>query len=572
MKNICLLFIAFATLLSCQKKVKNQNLLTYPISGEISSLDPARSYDTISSKIINQCYEQLFEYHYLKRPYTLQPLLAEAMPIVSEDKKTYTIKIKKNIQYHDDPSFKGKPRFVKAQDFITQIKRLAFVPTKSNGYWLFDGKIEGLNEFRSKAGRDLKKFEKLQVKGLQAPDDHTLVITLTMPYPQMLYALAMGFTSPLPMESVIFHKNLMFDRIIGTGPYKLKDFNTLSHAKLTRNENFHDNFYPTTGDRIAHKNKLLEDAGKKIPFIDDIHFTVIKESRSRWLNFKSKKLDLIIIPRDNYSSVIRADGSLDKLLVDQGVKLEVSPTLTYWWLAFNMNDPLLGKNLYLRQAIAHAIDFEKYIKVFTNNVGLRANSIYPPGIPGYSPNSKLPYTYDIKKAKELLKKAGYPNGKGLPTFTYDTRGSVTQNRQESQFIKSELAKIGIKIEVQLNTFPAFLIKSRNSKLQFWQGGWAMDYPDAENVVQLLLSNNHSPGPNTSLYKNKEVDKMFEKLRFLENGEEKFKLMADIEKTVSDDLPWIMQYYSREYILRHERLKNYRASDLVYNNFKYLRIE
>ena len=78
----------------------------------------------------------------------------------------------------------------------------------------------------------------------------------------------------------------------------------------------------------------------------------------------------------------------------------------YWWLAFNMNDPILGKNLKLRQSIAHAVNIEKFIKLFTSNVGLRANSIYPPGVPGYDPSAELPFTYNVEKAKELIKEAG----------------------------------------------------------------------------------------------------------------------------------------------------------------------
>ena len=164
--------------LGCTKKNGNSNILNIPLTGEISTLDPANSYDTVSNSVVYQVYEQLFDYHYLRRPYQLQPLLAADMPQVSNDGLTYTIKIKKDVPYHNDPAFKGKTRTLIAQDFITQIKRLAWKPTNSNGWWLFDGKIVGLNEFRNAAGDDFEKFKSLNVAGLQAPDDHTLVIKL----------------------------------------------------------------------------------------------------------------------------------------------------------------------------------------------------------------------------------------------------------------------------------------------------------------------------------------------------------------------------------------------------------
>ena len=567
-----LIFIFFFLVFSCQNEQKDssQKTLTLALTGEISTLDPASAYDTISNSVIYQSYEQLYQYHYLKRPYQVIPLLAEGMPKISEDGKTYTIKIKKDILYHPHKALK-KGRTVKAQDFITQIKRLAFIPTQSNGAWLFKDKIVGFNEFRKKAGDELEKFKKQTISGLQAPDDHTLVVKLTEPYPQMIFALSMAFSSPMPLELVEYFNNDLSRDIVGTGPYKLKSWNPLSGVKLTRFENFRDEFYPTQGDRLAHSRGFLDDAGKKLPFIDEIRFQIIKEDQTRWLNFLAGKIDMIVIPKDNYSSAITQDGELSPELKKKNIKLLVAPTLTFWWLAFNMRDSIVGENLNLRKAIAHAVDVEKYIKVFTNNIGLKANSIYPPGTPGYSPSHQQPYEYDPKKAKKFLKKAGHPRGKGLPTLTYDVRGSSAKNRQQAQYIKSELAKVGIEVKISLNTFPVFLEKARKGELQFWQGGWAMDYPDAENILQLLVTQNHAPGPNTTFYSNPKVNALFEKLKALPNDEKKFKLMRKIEKIVNRELPWIMQYYARNYILHHDRLKNYRNSDLIFNNIKYLKI-
>ncbi|WP_372653317.1 ABC transporter substrate-binding protein [Halobacteriovorax sp.] len=570
--NLAKLLIIISSLLlfSC-KKEGDPNTLNVSISGEISTLDPANSYDTISASIVYQGYEQLFEYHYLKRPYTLQPLLAESLPLIEDGGKKYTIKIRKGVQYHDDPSFNGKARFVKSQDFINQIKRLAYLPTNSNGWWLFDQKIKGLNKFRETVGRDFSKFKTTSITGLSAPDDHTLVIELNEPYPQMLYTLAMSFTSPMPIEAIEMYQNNLNDKIIGTGPYKLDSWVSSTKLRLIKNENYRKAFYPGQGDRIANSRQLLKDSGKVIPFIDKVEYNVYKEAQTRWLNFKAKKIDFLIIPKDNYSSAVDPNGNLTKELKSERIKLQIFPTLTYWWLSFNMQDPLLGKNLNLRKAIAHAIDVERYIKVFTNNIGQKSNSIYPPGIPGYDPSAQLPYEYNMNKAKEYLKKAGFPEGKGLPTLTYDVRGVSATNRQQADFVKSELGKIGINVEVALNNFPAFLEKARHGKLQFWQDGWALDYPDSENVLQLLISKNHAPGPNSTFYSNKDFDALFDKMKVLPNGPEKIEVMKKMEKIINNDLPWVMQYYSRNYILYHERLNNYRHSDLIYNNFKYLRL-
>jgi len=334
---------------------------------------------------------------------------------------------------------------------------------------------------------------------------------------------------------------------------------------------YHESNYPTQGDRYSNENNLLTDAGKRIPFIDGINFHIMKESQTRWLNFRAKKIDFLVIPKDNYDSAIDPSGQLNKELTKDKISLEIAPTKTYWWLSFNMKDPILGKNQKLRRAIAHAIDVDRYIKVFTNNIGQKANSIYPPGIPGYNPSSRPPYEYNIEKAKAYLAEAGFPNGKGLPTLVYDVRDNAATNRQQAEFIKGELEKIGINVDVILNTFPGFLNKARTGKLQFWQDGWAMDYPDSENSLQLLISKNHPPGPNATYYSNKEFDQLFEQIKELQDGPEKSQLMVRMENIINNDLPWIMQYYARNYILYHNRLKNYRFSDLVNNYIKYLKL-
>jgi len=572
MKFILAAFILLFAL-NCRRvdQVSSNNILNYPLSSEISTLDPARSYDTISGSVVYQAYEPLFEYHYLKRPYVVQPLLAEGMPTVEKQGKRYIFKIKSNVRYHDNPAFAGKPRFVKSQDFVNQIKRLAFVPTHSNGWWLFENKIKGLDKFREDAGSDFEKFKNLPIEGLKTPDDQTLIIDLLEPYPQMIYVMAMSFTAPIPLEIIEKYNNTLDEVVVGTGPFELVSWTKLSNLKMKRFEHYHGGTYPRQGDRLANDNGLLQDAGKKIPFLDGINFVIMKESQTRWLNFLAKKIDILVIPKDNYASAIDPSGKLTDELNKQNIQLEISPTKTYWWLSFNMKDPILGKNLNLRKAIAHAIDFEKYIQVFTNNIGQKANSIYPPGIPGYDPSHQLPYEYNLEKARKYLKLAGYPEGNGLPPITYDVRGNAATNRQMAEFIQSELFKIGIKIKVELNTFPGFLNKARIGELQFWQDGWAMDYPDAENSLQLLITKNHPPGPNSTYYSNNEFDTLFNRIKFLSDGKEKQDLMIEMENIISRDLPWIMQYYERNYVLYHDRLKNYRNSDLLSNFFKYLRI-
>jgi oligopeptide transport system substrate-binding protein len=565
---ICLLL---TLTIGCTKSGNKGDTLEQSLPGEISSIDPANCYDTVCYVPVAQVYESLYEMEYLKRPYTLRPLLAEAMPIVSKDRLKYTFKLKPGIKYHPSAMISAG-REVKAQDFINQIKRLAFHSTRSPGWWLFDDKIKGLNQWRETVGSDLEKFFATPVEGLAALDDQTLVIELLRPYPQLIYALAMNFTAPMPEEAIRASNNDFSREAIGTGAYALVSYNPTQEVILKKNPHYISSNYPADGDRYAHEKGLLKDAGAKLPFVENVRLVVIKEAQTDWLNFLKKKIDLINLTKDHYHVALTPEGKLKQEIIDDKIELQASPTLIYWWLSFNMLDPLLGKNLNLRKAIAHGVNIDKYIELFTYNVAQKANSIYPPGIPGYSPSAEIPYHYDLKLAQHHLQLAGYPAGKGLPTLKFDVRGTDTRRRQMGEFIQQELRNIGINVEVRINTFPAFLEKSRQGDLQFWQGGWVLDYPDAENVLQLLSSANMPPGPNSSQYKNAEFDKLFNELREMEDGPHKYQLMQRLEGIVHQDLPWVMQYYSRNYLLSHQYLKNFRYSDIIHNNLKYLKLE
>ncbi len=570
---LCLTLL-IVCLSSCTKKahVKEDKILNMALTSEISTLDPVNSYDNVSGTVICNIYEQLYDYHYLNRPYELKPLLAEGMPTIENKGLRYVIKIKKNIRYHDHPAFKGQARYVIAQDFITQFKRLSYNPLNSTGWWILDGSVVGVNEFKKTVGNDFEKFKSTPIKGVHANDDHTLVIDLTQPSPQFIYKLAMSFISPVPLEVIEHDKNDLSHTPVGTGPFYLTKMDPAKEIILKKFPYYHESFYPTEGDRYANNRALLKDSGEKLPFIDGIHFIMVNDNKSRWDLFTENKLDFITLPQQFYSQVFDDVGNLREEIKAKNMRLQTMPTLTYWWLAFNMKDPLLGKNLNLRKAIAHAIDMDKYIQQFTNSTGQKANSILPPGILGYNPSATLPYEYNLDKAKEFLAKAGYPEGKNLPEIIYDTRAESKISYAQAEYFKAQLALIGIRLKIIKNTFKEFLEKSRTGHLQFFQDGWTLDYPDAENIYQLLISTNLPPGPNSSYYISPELDKMYEKISKLPDGDEKKELIIKMEKLVNDDLPWIMQYYSRNFILYHDYVKNYRPDDLIWNYTKYLRVK
>jgi oligopeptide transport system substrate-binding protein len=214
----------------------------------------------------------------------------------------------------------------------------------------------------------------------------------------------------------------------------------------------------------------------------------------------------------------------------------------------------------------------KWIEIFTNNTGLKMVTALPPGVPDRVEDAKLTYDYDLDRARDLLKKAGYPNGQGLPVINFDMRGASSLDRQLGEFITSQWDKIGVKLNVIYNTFPAYLEKAKTGNLQVSSGGWNMDYPDAENVYQLVYGPNQSPGPNESNFDHPEMNKLYQQMAVMESSPKRAAIVKKMDEILQEEAPWAFGYYATEYDLAQPWVNNYRTPQVVQNRYKYFRID
>jgi oligopeptide transport system substrate-binding protein len=548
----------------------SETSLRLSLDDKVESLDPAKAFSDDSLFVSAQVLEPLYQYHYLKRPYEIQPLLAEGLPEIKDQGTILKIRLKKNVHYHTHVAFKGNPREVIAQDFVTQFKRLALRDLKSPGRGLFSGLVKGFDDFSASIDHDWKNIPLRELEGVTAPDTHTLVIKLTKSEPNMIYYLALNFLSPLPWEVVSHYKNILDHHLVGTGPYILKSYSK-SYFDLEKFSGYREDYYPTSGDRYANVENLLDSSKEKIPFIDKLRFYVTNNESERWDKFFRKEIDLLTVPKTFLPQIYDNRGEQSEEIKKSGALLKHFPTLANRWLAFNMRDPLLGKNEFLRKAIAYSIDYEKYIQVLSQNTNLRANSILVPGISGYLPAKDFRFKYDPAVAREYLKKAGFDSPSKMPVITYSTRGNQGINELEAQFIKEHLEAIGLKVNLQTLTFAEFLSKGRAGDLMFFTDNWLFDYPDGENILQLLISTNF-PGINKSGYSNFQVDELYERLKETTNLDKRDDIIHEMEEIVFQDLPWIPLMYESSFVLHYPEIKNFRKSSIIRNYVKYLKIE
>ncbi|MBL6990764.1 MAG: ABC transporter substrate-binding protein [Bacteriovoracaceae bacterium] len=576
MKNITTLLTVFAFILGiggCTKKVDvKERVLNLAVGSKIKGMDPIYANDRYSSNEVGRVYEGLLEYHYLKRPYTLVPNLAEAMPAVSADGLTYTFKVKKGVYFHDDKAFTdGKGRELVAEDFVYSIKRLADPKLQSLGWWVLDGKIKGLNEWRKKNSALPKVNYDEVVEGVKALDRYTVQFKLSKSFPQFLYSLAMTFTFATAREVVEHYGKEFLNHPVGTGAFVLPEFKQSNKIIYTKNPKFRKKLYPSEASEEFKQKGYLADAGKQLPLVDKVVVHIMVEAQPRWLNFQKGNIDYLGIPKDNFASTITPSKTLTPEQKKKGLILSITPSLDITYMAFN-NDSDLFKNIKLRRAMSLAYDVNKSNELFYNGTGLPAQSVVPPGIAGNIKGYVNPYRgTDVAKAKALLVEAGYPEGKGLPAITYDISVS-TVARQMGEFFKKQMKEIGINIKVQANPWPELQKKVDTRKVMMYGMAWGADYPDAENFLQLLYGPNKPPGPNGSGFNNEEFNRLYKVASLMQDTPERTALYEKMNRMIAEEMPVIWGLHRQDYVLYQGWLKNYIRSDFETGQVQYLNMD
>ena len=555
-------------------------LTTYgAISSKVRGMDPMDIGDTTSSAMASNIFDCLYQYHYLKRPYVLVPSLAAEMPTVSEDGLTYTIKLRDDVYFQDDKCFTetdGKGRKLVAEDIVYSWKRIADIKNVSKNWWIFDGRIKGFDDFReyTKTVKDKKDVDYSKpVEGLVAVDDHTLEVTLVKPWPQVIYMMSHLPTAAVPREAVEYYGEEFINHPVGTGAYRLKEWRHGSKIVLERNPTYREEFYPSEGEPGDEAKGLLADAGKPMPLIDRVEISVIEEDQPLWLKFVGGELDIGGIPKDNFDTAISPNRELTPELQAKGIVLEIYDDPATFWYGLNMEDPVVGKNLPLRQAMNLAIDRKEYLKLFMNNRGTPAQGILPPMLAGYDPDINSPYTvYDPDLAREKVKEAEKVHGGPLPTIVLSMGGTGSTDRQQGEWLKRAFEKVGIKLEVDYMDWPSAQEKVKTKSAQMYAMGWVADIPDAENFMQLFYGPNESPGPNNMNYKNPEADKLYERLSVMEDSAERNEIIRQMQQTVVDDLPCVLTVHRVVFLLHYDWLHNYKPHVFGYGLGKYRNVD
>jgi len=305
---------------------------------------------------------------------------------------------------------------------------------------------------------------------------------------------------------------------------------------------------------------------------DTVRYLVVDDASTQWLMFLKGELDFLgEISRDNWDSIVGADGRIDAALEKAGVRLHSIPTMEVMHVGINMRDPVLGPNRKLRQALNAAFDYPAWERFYNGRI-LPCTTPVPPGVEGRI-EEPFAYAFDLGKAKRLVAEAGYPDGVDPKTgrrlvLTMTIGRASQESREAGELMASFYERIGVKLELSYMTWDAFLKAVNDGHTQMFRMGWVGDYPDAQNFLQLFHSKCASPGPNHALYANPEFDRAYEAALAAPTADARNRQWAVCQEIVREDCPWIFTHVNKAYSLTHPTVKNYKPSDFPYGAEKH----
>jgi len=459
--------------------------------------------------------------------------------------------------------------------------------------------------------------------GASAIDDHTLRIRVIGKYPQFKHWMAMTFFAPIPWEAEAFYAqpgmsehNLSLNYWpAGTGPYMATEYVENRQHTLVRNPNFRGEPYPCDGEPGDREAGLLVDCGMTMPFIDRIVIRVEKERLTIKSKWRQGYLDEPTMETFGwgleFSSEARSSEAASAEFREKGFRFPRSVDAIDLYVGFNWLDPVVGggasamdaeRNRKLRQALQIAVDWEEYTQIFESlgQAGPTATSPVPPQLFGFRPGREgmddVAFAWrdegagggravrrPIEAAKRLMEEAGYPGGRdvrtGRPlTLNYDFyRLPTPETQAHIDWLTKQFGKLGVQLELRASDLNRFQDKLAHGSVQVFSWGWNADYPDTETFLALLHGPNAKAttgghGENASNYRNDEYDRLFERMRFLDDGPQKQDLIDRMVAIARRDSPWLWGYNPYSMGAYQPWMMNGKPTSMVHDVFQYRRLD
>lgn len=529
-------------------------VLRYAFEISETSFDPQKVSDVYSNIINNAMFDAPLRYDPLARPPKVIANTTVALPEISADYRTFTLRIKPGIYFQDDPAFGGKPRELVAEDYVYSIKRLFDPKLSAPNLSEVEGYIVGSDEFLKRVRKANKMDYDTPLEGLKTLDRYTFQIKLIDPKPNWLYNLASCRTScAVAREVVEKYGDDIGSHPVGTGAYRLKYWKRSSKMVFEANPNFREEYYDAqpAADDAAGQAILAKLKGRRLPMIGRFEVSIIEERQPRWTSFINKEFDLLWRMPEDVGQQAVPNRQLAPNLAKLGIQAELVPALDLAFLYFNMKDPTVGgyspDKVALRRAISLGYRSSDEISIVYKGLAVPSHTPYSPGVAGYDPNFRTAASeYNPGKARALLDMHGYidRNGDGYrdmpdgsPLILKSNSTPTEKDRTIDEVWRRSMDEIGLKFEVNKGKWPDLLKASNAGKLMMWFLGGSAGEPDASTWLQSLYGPNCGYKGNRACFQLKEFDEAFEKAETMPDSPERTKLYQKMAKLMVAYAPW-----------------------------------
>lgn len=556
-----LLFVAFAVFgtAGCTRKKSapiGARLRLARVDG-ISSLDPQVATDTTSLKELSRAYDTLM--HFPPNSKTgsqkirLEPLLLEERPKLFEAEKKYVFKLKKGILFQDDPCFEeseGRGRELTSTDVIYTLKRVLDPRMKLDVGSYLERVISGAAEWRAQVSEESKAFERNTPMGLRIIDRYSFSIELTHGTLKLLNWMAHPSTAIVPVEAVLKYGADLSKHVVGTGPYRLKSFDPQKRIVWVR--------IPGVVTQGAWRTGGESTDG--MPF-EEIEVALNTDAPTQWQSFLEDKLDLSPIPPREFPKAVTPSFTLSPDYKKSGYELIKLVHADVTFIAFQFRNALF-QNKRLRQAISLSVPDQLLLETVYGNQGVLAQGPIPERFFDLKLGYKNPYrAFNRQKAKELLARAGYPEGQDLPELKLLTPNEPS-SEQLGKFIKSVLDEIGVRVVVVLVPPTELHARVQAGEGDLWLGAWRSDLPIEEGMLLPLV------GENVTGFHHATVDTLFEKLSRVGPEAERLATLKKVVEVLGEEAPWVWGVHRLSYWITRQGLGPFLSHEFDFSHSRY----
>lgn len=483
------------------------------------TLDPARADNAQAFAVMAGIYDTLYVLDPVARPAAIVPSAAAALPEVSADYRTFTVRVRPGIYFTAHGSFGGKPRELTAADFAYALRRVLDPKIRSPAVFLLEGRIEGLDALakRAQVAGNAIDYD-TPLSGLTLVDRYTLRIRLNAADPTFPFLLANPFLAGVAREAVEAEGERYGQRPVGTGGFTVAAFTPGQRITLVRNPAFRPMHWE---DLLAPASRAAQSAhpmrGRKLPALERVELSHTPEASAELLALRAGEVDLIYLSQPELAT---RNGRLNEELVRDGLTLVRDPAPIALMSMFSMRDPVVGgsarEKIALRRAIHMAFDDDEWVRVLDGGFSNVRQQLVPPGIEGYVAGYRNPNLYDPAAANALLDRFGYK--RGAKGYRRNPDGSVlkvdvlsdtsSQSRKRAEFTKRMLDRIGIDVAFEIVAKSELLKRLLNCRFGMAWMDYGLEVPDGTNL--LVIFHRKSIGSmNMSCYADAEFDAAYE---------------------------------------------------------------